>query len=244
MRLVARYTFTGIENFRDFGGVACAGGHLPAGRLFRSAHLGGAQENDLKVLDSLGIATIIDLRRPSERARHPTPGVLNGRVVANDDGDRTEAPHLAFLRQGDTSDAAVEAFLLNYYRGAPFDPRNKALFTRAFAALDKGPMLIHCAAGKDRTGILAALIQFAAGVHPDDVTADFLESNDAMMTDANIARAGAQATQLLGHRPSDTVIRAMLGVEIRHLQAALQSIEGEAGSLGTYLRQIDPRRAG
>jgi len=241
MRNVAQYRFSGIENFRDFGGVPCSGGRLPTGRLFRSAHLGGALESDLATLEALGIVAIIDLRRPSERMRHPTPSLFREKIVASDDGDRAEAPHLEFLQQGDTSDAAVERFLLNYYRTAPFEPRHIDLFSKAFSMLGKGPILIHCTAGKDRTGLLAAFIQIAAGVHHDDVMADFLETNAVMMTDKNIAHTRELAGKLLGREPRLPVIKAMLGVEARYLEAALVAIEAEAGGVAPFLARLSGR---
>ena len=149
-----------------------------------------------------------------------------------------EAPHLEFLQQGDTSDTAVEHFLQNYYRTAPFAPRHIDLFIRAFSALKEGPILIHCTAGKDRTGLLAAFILIAAGVHHDDVMADFLESNAAMMTDVNIARTHELARKLLGRDPSFAVIKAMLGVEARYLEAALAAIEAEAGGVAPFLTRL------
>jgi protein-tyrosine phosphatase len=238
MRSVSQYRFAGIENFRDFGGVPCSSGRLPTGRLFRSAHLGVADASDVTTLETLGIATIIDLRRASERARHPAPAQFLERIVASDDDDQAVAPHLEFLRQGDTTDAAVERFLLDYYRSAPFVPRHINLFTKAFSAFREGPVLIHCTAGKDRTGLLAALIQIAAGVHRDDVMADFLETNAVLMTDTNIARTTELARGLLGRDPSFAVIKAMLGVEARHLEAALAAIEAEAGSVVRFVSQL------
>lgn len=240
MRRVAQYRLEGIANFRDFGGVACRGGHLAAGRLFRSGHLAAATPDDVAALDALGIATIIDLRRPGERRKDKTPSALAGRVVTGDEDDQAEAPHLEFLRGDDTSDAAVERFLLDYYRRAPFEPRLMALFARAFAALEAGPVLIHCTAGKDRTGILAALILLAADVHPDDVMADFLATNAAMLTPANMERAAAQARRLLGREPGPAIVRALLGVEAQYLAAALDAIRARAGSLAAYLARLEP----
>jgi protein-tyrosine phosphatase len=57
----------GVDNFRDFGGFSGRYGAVPKGRLFRSAHLGSATDADLTALDRLGLAAIVDLRRPTER---------------------------------------------------------------------------------------------------------------------------------------------------------------------------------
>ncbi|HEX4178224.1 MAG TPA: tyrosine-protein phosphatase, partial [Rhizomicrobium sp.] len=193
--------FEGIDNFRDFGAGAGV-----AGRYFRSAQLSGATPADVERLQSLGLKTIIDLRRPAERKQKSSPSQLAPLVIANDDGDRAEAPHVEFLRQGDTSDAAVDRFLLDYYRKAPFEPRHLWLFAQAFAAKDRGPVLVHCTAGKDRTGLLAALILVAAGASLDDIMVDFMKTNDVMLREPHIGRARAMSFQLLGRDPGQKII--------------------------------------
>ncbi len=163
MRTALVHTFEGIDNFRDFGGFAGRFGRVRPGRLFRSAHLAKASQADLRTLQTLGLAAVADLRRFTERERAPNrlPDGFSGLLIANDAGDRAEAPHIEFLRQGDLSDAAVERYLLAYYRQAPFEARHRDLFARVFAALGRldGALLVHCTAGKDRTGLLAALVQ-------------------------------------------------------------------------------------
>src|ERR1700743_1886541 len=132
--------FSSIENFRDFGGFHGHDGIVRRGALFRSAHLADASDDDLRKLSGLGIGAIIDLRRPTERARQPSriPKDYSGVIITEDGGDRAEAPHIEFLRNADRSDAAVDQFLLEYYRGVPFDQRIQALYLRAFSALKSG----------------------------------------------------------------------------------------------------------
>jgi len=64
---------TGVENFRDYGDYAGRGGRVAAGRLYRSAHHGKATSEDLAVIGGLGLAAVVDLRRPMERDAEPTP---------------------------------------------------------------------------------------------------------------------------------------------------------------------------
>ena len=223
------HVFAGVENFRDFGGAPSAlGGRVRNGRLFRSAHLAGASEADIAALQRLGVRTIVDLRRTTERRTQPSRWTgFPGRLVMSDDGDRAEAPHIAFLRQGDLSDAAVEAYLSGYYRDAPFEPRHAALFAGTFAALDEedGALLIHCTAGKDRTGLLAALIQRALGVEARDVTADFLQTNTVMMTGPRRRRTAATLAPIVGGEPSEAILRGFMGVTASHLQIAFEAID-------------------
>jgi protein tyrosine/serine phosphatase len=132
----------------------------------------------------------------------------------------------------------VDRFLLDYYRKAPFEPRHLWLFAQAFAARDRGPVLLHCTAGKDRTGLLAALILVAAGASPDDIMADFIKTNDVMLKEPHIGRARAMGFQVLGRDPGQRIIMAMLGVEPAHLQAAFEAIEEEAGSIQAYITRL------
>src|ERR1700757_236348 len=98
-------TLRGVDNFRDFGGFAVAGGGtVRRGRLFRSAHHGQADDSDLEALAAIPVSVVVDLRRPTERPRAPSRrnGIFRPETIENEEGDG-EAPHIAFLRRGDVS---------------------------------------------------------------------------------------------------------------------------------------------
>ena len=233
------YGFAELENFRDFGGARSRfGGRVRMGRLFRAGQLGRVSEADIAALEQLGIGVVADLRRPSERASAPSRWTgFAGRLICSDDGDRAQSPHLAFLRGGDFSDEGVEAYLSGYYREAPFEPRHLVLFTQTFAALDQedGALLIHCSAGKDRTGLLAALIGHALGVDHADILRDYLLTNQVMMTPARIERVAASLEAVIGQAPSQAILRGVMGVRAAHLAVAFAAIETRAGGIGPYL---------
>ncbi len=234
--------FEAIDNFRDFGGFSGRFGMVRMGRLFRSAHLARASAADLAVLSGLNLAAVIDLRRPTEREGAPNrlPDGFGGLALASDDGDRAQAPHIEFMLQGDLSDAAVERYLVGYYEQAPFEPRHRDLFARAFAVLARpgAAILVHCTAGKDRTGLLAALIRRALGAHDDDVLQDYLATNAATLTPARIVRAHKELLALTGFEPSLATIDGFLGVASRHLQAAFAAIDRRGGGLEPYLASL------
>lgn len=230
----------GVENFRDYGGYATAGGgRMAQGRFWRSAHHGAATPQDLDAIGALDLAVVVDLRRPKERDAQPTPRPAGfaGRVIDNDHGDQAEAPHVAFLRQTDLTPGSVLAFFLDYYAKAPFEPRHGELFRSYFQALDEvdGPVLIHCTAGKDRTGLLAALTHHVLGVHPDDAAADYMLTNKAARLEARLPVVAKALEQSLGRTPSDVAVRAFLGVDARYLRAAFDAIAAERGSVDAYL---------
>ena len=142
-----------VENFRDFGGYPTAGGRqMKAGQFYRSASHGKATDADLAAIEALGLALIVDLRRPAERARDPSrrPAGFVGQVIVNDhEESQDDDPWWNFVRGSDLSEATFRRYLIDYYRAAPFVGRHVDLFGRYFPALAEadGPVLIHCAAG-------------------------------------------------------------------------------------------------
>uniref|UniRef100_UPI0035C97D67 tyrosine-protein phosphatase n=1 Tax=uncultured Sphingomonas sp. TaxID=158754 RepID=UPI0035C97D67 len=230
---------TGIANWRDVGARAENG--IAPGRVFRSGHLANATAADLVELEQIGLATILDLRRPHERAASPTPALSPGvTILTSDLGDATEPPHVAFLRQAVVTPASVDAYLVDYYTHAAFLPRHIALFQAMFAALlDRdGAMLVHCAAGKDRTGLAIALLQSALGVPRAAILAEYALSNAALARPDALDAARVHLCRVLGQTPPDFAIAAFLGVSAHHLAAAFDGIEQRRGSVEAYLADL------
>lgn len=236
--------FEGVDNFRDYGDYATAAGRrLHPGRLYRSAAHSRATEGDLERLAALECAVVVDLRRRAEREREPSrrPQGWAGHVIENDLGDEEgDPPHIVALRQSDLSVAAVHAYMHDYYAHAPFEPRHIDLFRRYFEVLaeGRGPVLIHCAAGKDRTGLLAALTHTVLGVSREDVVEDFLLTNRAARIEERAPEVGRRLAEAFGREPSDAAVRAFLGVEASYLETAFAAIEARHGAVEPYLEQV------
>ena len=233
--------FDGIHNFRDFGGYATASGRrLKAGRLYRSANHHRATETDLERLRALGLAVIVDLRQPDERQREPSRRWegFTCQVVENDLSE-AHPDFVAQVRTSDLSPAWFYAHSTDFYERAPYEPRHVDLFRRYFHALAEsdGAVLVHCAAGKDRTGLICALTHHLAGVCRDDMVEDYLLTNDEARMAAKMEFLGPFFDRLVGRRPSDEALRVAVGVHADYLDRAFAAIEARDGSLDGYLER-------
>ena len=233
--------FEGVENFRDFGGYRARDRELKRGLLYRSAHHGNATEADLAAIAGIGLSVIVDLRRPNERERDPCRRWQGfaATVIDNDIGAVEDDPWHLFIANSDLSAQSFHDHMVDYYRDAPFVERHVDLYARYFRALADadGPVLIHCAAGKDRTGILAALTHHMAGVSDDDIVHDFLLTNDPGRFERRGPVMMRVMEELTGRRPTEDAVRTALGVEARYLETAFAAINDRHGSLDAYLER-------
>jgi protein-tyrosine phosphatase len=227
--------FERVLNFRDFGGYdAGDGGRIKRGQLFRSASFHEASAADIARLDALGVRFLVDLRRPEERSheanRWPGDAV---QTIFHDEGVAVGLPpHLTALLQSDLSAASVETYMRDLYREFPFDARLTTLYRRWFEELAQGgPAVIHCAAGKDRTGLGCALTLLALGVDEDAVFADYEFTNQAVDIEARLPRIQARFEERLSRKLNPAALRPMLGVAPGYLQASLDAIGERNGSV-------------
>src|SRR5689334_12701385 len=113
-----RIAFEGIENFRDFGDYAGAGGRrLKSGFLYRAGHHGRATEADLARLADLGLALIVDLRRRNEREHEPSPRWegFAATVIDNDVGQTELEEWGDFVMRSDLTPESFRGYMLDYY---------------------------------------------------------------------------------------------------------------------------------
>ena len=235
------HTFEAIHNFRDCGGYPAANGRaMKRGVLFRSAHFPQATDNDLATMQALGLAAIVDLRRPQERETHPSrrwPG-FDARVVEHPGRDGMALPpHLVAFERAGESGAEARAAMTQIYRDMPLDPMFIELMRDYFAVLAEagGAVLVHCAAGKDRTGVAVALAHHVLGVGEADMLANYLATNESVE-----ARYADTAPMRLflgreGRTVSDDAIRTILAVEENYLRAAFATMDAKYGSRDGYL---------
>jgi len=244
--------FDSVLNFRDFGGWETAdGATIARGKLYRSAAFNDASAADLAKLDAMDLRFLVDLRRPEERTHEPNKWVNAAcRMIFNDEGKGGSAlpPHLVALMQSDLTPGSTRAYMKSLYREIPFDPRLIGLYRDWFASLEAGGAgVIHCAAGKDRTGIGCALTLIALGVDEEAVFADYDFTNAAVDLESRMPRIQARMEERLGKKLDPAALKPMLGVEIDYLREALSVIDAKYGSALNYIDAVlgvgEPQRA-
>ena len=221
---VRHFNLAGASNFRDLGGYPGKDGRMVRwGQIFRSNHLGHLTKADIDVLRGLSLKSVFDFRGTEERtaaicaieelAVHSLP--IEPTVVA---ALRTRLAGRP-LSPTDGLEVMRDSYR-DYVRHNT--PRFRALFAHLME--DRAPLVIHCTAGKDRTGFACALILHTLGVSDDLIAEDYLLTNQFYRRDPSAS----------SDLPED--VRQVLGsVEVSFLAAAFDAIRADYGDLQGYL---------
>ncbi len=231
----------GVHNFRDYGGYQGAGGaRVKTGLLWRSAQHGDATDADLAAIHGLSFAHVIDLRGPSERESKPCRrhDDFAGQVWTYPEETAGLALHTE-AANGVLQVADARAAMIRLYEGIAFRENLVPMLRLYLELLQRadGPSLVHCVAGKDRTGFAVALLQRILGVHPDDVMADYLLTNAASRLEERIASNAFKDMPRYAAFDPDTV-RALWGVEADYLETAFAAVGRQYGTLDAYLEAV------
>src|SRR5919108_1651088 len=182
----------GAANVRDLGGLEVAGGgRTTSGVLLRADNLQGLSEQDVaRLVDDIGVRVVVDLRTGAEVALEgPGPLVADGRVnirhrsLYPEAGERTDVTVDGLLpwqqlplRGHDDEPAAVRAYL-SYLRDRP----DSIVAALRDVAHGDGATVVHCAAGKDRTGVVCALALESVGALREAIVADYVATGDRLL---------------------------------------------------------------
>lgn len=231
----------GIHNLRDYGGYAAVdGARVKTGLLFRSGQHMEASEEDLERLQALDIRTIIDLRGESERASFPCRrhDDFDAQVIAYDGETTSSPPHEGGWDKEDMTAEKARSRMISVYTRMPVNPAMIDMFGRYFEALAtrEGGSLVHCFAGKDRTGIAASLLLHVLGVHRDDVITEFLRTNDAP-TQHILERQSLPRMEAHYGFIEPEAIRNLMGVHPEYIETYFAEVTRDHGSLNAYLAE-------
>jgi protein-tyrosine phosphatase len=224
----------GAANVRDLGGIAVAGGGVTApGVLLRSDNLQGLSERDVtRLVDGLGVRVVIDLRTGAEVALEG-PGPLVGH-------DRVEIRHRSlYPEDGERTDAAVDSLLpwhgrpldghpdespaVRAYLGYLRDRPDSIVATLRDVAHGEGAAIVHCAAGKDRTGTVCALALESVCAARAAIAHDYVATGERLRPLlARLRASRTYADDIRGrtdeaHRPrAETIHRLLAILDSRH----------------------------
>jgi protein-tyrosine phosphatase len=234
----------GARNFRDMGGYPAADGRrVRWARVYRSGALSQLTEADLAQLGRFGVRTVCDFRSPAERSREPSRWSAPGVEHLHWDYDFDSVSLRSVLRE--VSEPSIESMryaMTQLYRRLP--SLFAAPYATLFAKLAQGavPLIFHCTAGKDRTGIAAALLLSGLGVPREVVVEDYALTNTVVdLEGALVARklvSSGIADGPVNLRDLAREVRApLLQARAEYLQAAFDQIERDHGGLGAYLKE-------
>lgn len=227
----------GGRNFRDLGGYRTEDGRtVKWGVLFRSGSMHGLTPADYALLEKRGIRVVCDLRDNAERAAEPVdwprahaPRVLSGdyhldMAMAMPGGDMAHW----------TAEQSRAAMVASYPRMlTQFNGQFRRMFAELLA--HHVPLAFNCSAGKDRTGIAAALILTALGVPRETVIEDYLLTN-RYLDPAKLMSASSKATaNAAWTRMPPEVIKSMMAADRSYIEAALHVVDSHAGGAQGYL---------
>lgn len=228
--------FDAVHNFRDLGGYTTDDGRtIGWGRLFRADGLYRLTDDDLDVVDALGIRTVVDLRSAAEfeqHGRYPLerhPVAFHHLPIIDATWQKAEIPDV-----DDSEEGAVE-FLTWAYTDMLRQGADR--FAKAFQVLalpGAVPAVFHCAAGKDRTGVLAALILGGLGVDHETIVADYALTEAAMVRMRTwVMKNHPEMADRMGETPS-----FMLAAKPQAMRNILDTMTDDFGSVRGYLSTI------
>ncbi|MEU6583168.1 tyrosine-protein phosphatase [Nocardia sp. NPDC046763] len=221
-----QFLISGTFNFRDLGGARTAGGStVRDGVLLRSAQLSRLDDTGLTTLGKLGVTDVHDLRGFAEIdhiGHDVVPDGVRLKVTPFDPRMGETPPHEARRH------SSASGHMLEVYRLFPALPEAHVAIRSLADSVLSGTALVHCAAGKDRTGWAVATLLRAVDVIEEDIYADYLLSNDAVPTLRALMTAGTD----------EELSDDLLGVRPEYLESGTSSMHAMYGGLDGYLTEI------
>jgi len=215
----------GTYNVRDLGGYDTPAGQTRWRRVLRADGLHRLDAEGVGALVAAGVTTVIDLRHPGELAQQPNPFAQAENVAYH---------NVSLLEDLSPTPRPGEDVLLTLYIQA-LETRQAAIadILGIIADAPTGTVLFHCTAGKDRTGIISALLLGLAGVGSDTIVADYALTAEmiAPLIEEIVTNAAARGADVEAFRP-------LLVAEPATMVATIKHIEANHASVGAFIEKI------
>jgi protein-tyrosine phosphatase len=229
----------GATNFRSLGGLPAAGGRrIRPHVLMRADRLTSLTADDWQTLAGTGVATICDLRSDSERAEHPNrvpPQLALRELHCDIRNDLRADPALARLLVDDPTARGAERVMIEIYRRFPAY-MGGTLATLVDRLLAGGaPLLVHCSAGKDRTGFIVAMLLHALEVPEELIRQDYLASRTWPGAGSHRGSLEARLGAIIPPHELAAAVDTVLDVRDVYLDAAMDTLQAQFGSVLRYL---------
>ncbi|MDO8863986.1 tyrosine-protein phosphatase [Haliea sp. E1-2-M8] len=224
----------GGRNFRDLGGYPAIDGRITRWRtLYRSGSLARLTSADVEILTGMGIQAVYDLRNERERATEPhhwpdsTDLLVYQRDYNSSGAELSRLLDMPWVKGSDAHQA-----MMNNYRELPYEQAEayKALFEGI--ATGNLPLLFNCSAGKDRTGIAAALLLDLLGIDRDVILDDYILTERAF----NFRMLVDKSSE--GRAPSEDVVDALIAAHPDYLNACFEQITNQHGDVASYFDEV------
>lgn len=217
--------FEGVTNFRDLGGYQGAeGGHVRWKTLYRSAHLADLTPADQQQLQALQVNQSIDLRGQFERQKKPYSYEFLQHTVCGIEPEVARLVDGMVQKHGAVTPEQASEYMQSMYQD--FHQNNQAHFSqclRTVCAADE-PLVVHCTAGKDRTGFASALLLSMLGVHRDDILSDYL-----------LTKQYYHRSLKAEYGMSSEVMGILWGVSAQYLEQSFAELDQQYGSVLGYV---------
>lgn len=220
-------------NFRDLGGIQTIDGRrIRRGLLYRSGDLSRLDEREISLLEQINLRGLIDFRAQREILRHSDilpKTVSEVTFIHIHDIARDHAEKLFSERN---ADALRSVLTDDYVRMVRYHRHDFARFLQILLTTQHLPLVYHCAAGKDRTGLATVFLLAALGVPINRITEDYLATNRhvSALNDKIISKINGEGLD-------GEMLRPLFEVRIEYLNAALTEIETRYGGLNLFVRQ-------
>lgn len=220
-------------NFRDLGGLPAADGRkVKPGLLFRSGELYSLSDEDIRYLESINLALVIDFRAQREILKRPDKKISSVRDhIHIDIHDTARDTAEQFLAQNDAAGLA-NVLVRDYRRLVNDHQKDFSRFLHILACTEELPAVFHCAAGKDRTGLAAVFLLAALGVDIETIRHDYIATNDY-----TIDYTRKIIEKVITNGQNGEILRPLFEVRNEYLNAALDEIDNNFGGLYTFVRE-------
>jgi protein-tyrosine phosphatase len=230
-----------VTNFRTIGNIKNVDGRiLKEGKFYRSAHLHKLKKRSIKTLENLGIKEIIDLRNSKEISQRPDviPQNVDHKNYSafEDEGDQLDQAKKLVLK-GKVKGTDADQRMLDFYK--TYATENPEIIKKIIHEIldSEDPVLYHCTAGKDRTGIITALILTILKFDSATIENDYLLSNNYRKQLVQKRLHLAHNLHFIYPKMDLNVIEKLSWVEKDYLKAAFLEINKKYGSIDIYIHQ-------